>query len=111
MQTLNPNKTGLVFGTMLGGWHLMWVAFIALGWAQAIVDFVFRIHMIKPVYVIEPFNIWIALMLMGVTGAIGYFGGFVLATLWIWLHRETHQVATQHVEGSERHPGSESSAR
>lgn len=110
MKTLNPNKTGLVFGTLLGAWHVVWVVFVALGWAQAIVDFVFWMHMIKPVYVIGPFNFWIALILIAVTGAIGYFGGFVLATLWNWLHPEPHQVATQH-ERSDWHPGSESSVR
>ena len=109
MQTFNPNKTGLVFGTMLGAWHGIWAVVVALGWAQAIIDFVFWIHMIKPVYVIGPFSIWIALMLIAVTGAIGYIGGFVLASLWNWLHREPHRVATQHVE--RWHPGSESSVR
>ena len=111
MQTLNPNKTGIVFGTMLGGWHLMWVVFIALGWAQAIVDFFFWIHMIKPIYVIGPFHVWIALVLIAVTGAIGYFGGFVLATLWNWLHREPHQISPEQVERSEWHPGSGFSVR
>jgi hypothetical protein len=99
MQTLNPNKTGIVFGTMLGAWHAIWAAFIALGWAQAIIDFVFWIHMIRPVYVIGPFNIGIAFLLIAVTGAIGYIGGFVLASLWNWLHRESHQAATHHAEG------------
>jgi hypothetical protein len=99
MPTLNPNKTGIIFGTMLVTWHAIWVAFIALGWAQAIIDFVLWIHMIKPVYVIGPFNILIALILIAVTGAFGYAGGFVLATLWNWLHREPLHVATQRVEG------------
>jgi hypothetical protein len=98
MPTLNPNKTGIVLGTFLGGWHAMWAAFIALGWAQAIIDFVFFIHMIKPVYMIGPFILWIALTLIAVTGAIGYIGGFVLAALWNWLHREPHQIATHPIE-------------
>lgn len=99
MQTLNPNKTGLAFGTLLGGWHVIWAAFIALGWAQAILNFVFWMHMIKPVYVIGPFNVWTALILVAVTGAIGYVGGFALAALWNWLHHEPHHIATQHPEG------------
>jgi len=31
MQTFNPNKTGLVFGTMLGAWHGIWAVVVALG--------------------------------------------------------------------------------
>jgi hypothetical protein len=98
MQTLNPHKTGLIFGTLLGGWHAIWAAFVALGWAQAIVNFVFWMHMIKPVYVIGSFNFWIALILIAVTGAIGYIGGFALAALWSWLHREPDQFVAGHGE-------------
>jgi hypothetical protein len=96
MQTLNPNKTGLAFGTLLGVWHAIWSIFVAVGWAQAIVNFVFWMHMIKPVYVIGQFSSWIALILIAVSGAIGYIGGFVLAALWNWLHREQHQLAPPH---------------
>lgn len=96
MQTLNPNKAGLVFATLLGVWHAIWSIFVAAGWAQAIINFVFWMHMIKPVYVIGPFSFLTAFILIIVTGAIGYIGGFVLALLWNWLHREQHQVAVQH---------------
>jgi len=93
---LNPNKTGLAFGTLLAAWHGMWSIFVALGWAQAIVNFVFWMHMIKPVYVIGPFSFWIALILIVVTGALGYIAAFMLAALWNWLHREQHRSAAQH---------------
>lgn len=96
MQAFNPNKTGLVIGTLLSLWHAIWSIFVAVGWAQAIVNFAFWIHMIKPVYVIGPFSFWIALILITVTGAIGYISGFALAALWNWLHREQHQVTAQH---------------
>ena len=95
MQTLNPNKTGLAFGTLLAAWHGMWSIFVALGWAQAIINFVFWMHMIKPVYVIGPFSFWIALILISVTGALGYVGGVMLAALWNWMHRQQHPVAAQ----------------
>ena len=111
MQTLNLNRTGLVFGTLLGAFHLVWAVFVALGWAQALIDFVFWMHMIKPVYVIGPFSIGTALILVAVTGAIGYFGGLVLAAVWNWLHREPHAAATRHAGHSKWHPGSESPVR
>jgi hypothetical protein len=61
MQRLNPNKTGVAFGTLLAAWHAMWSILVAVGWAQAIVNFVFWMHMIKPVYVVGPFSFGIAL--------------------------------------------------
>jgi len=95
MQTLNTNKTGLVLGTFLGACHTIWAALVAVGWAQPIINFVFWMHMIKPVYVIGPFSFWIALMLISVTTAIGYVGGIVLAALWNRLQREP-QLTAQH---------------
>lgn len=95
MNILNPNRAGLAFGTLLGGLHAIWSITVALGWAQAIMDFVFWMHMIKPVYIVGPFSFGIALILVAVTGAIGFVGGFVFATIWNWLHQERQQ-ATPH---------------
>ncbi len=95
MQTVNPNKAGLAFGALLGCWHAMWSVIVALGWAQSVVDFVFWMHIMKPVLLIAPFNILTALVLVAVTAAIGYIGGFALAVMWNWLHREAHEVGAE----------------
>ncbi len=86
METVNPNKTGLVFGLLLGGWHTLWALLVAFGFAQPLLNFVFWLHFIKPVYVIGPFHIGIALLLIAVTATIGYILGSVLAFLWNWIH-------------------------
>jgi hypothetical protein len=39
---------------------------VALGWAQALADFIFWLRFIKPIYVIEPFAIARALLLIAV---------------------------------------------
>ncbi len=87
METISPNKAGIVLGLLLGGWHALWAALVALGWAQEIANFIFWIHMIKPVYVVEEFRLWIALILVAVTSCIGYIMGSILAALWNWIHR------------------------
>jgi hypothetical protein len=79
---LNPSKAGFVLGALLGGWHFLWALMVALGWAQAVLDFIFWIHFIKPIYIIAPFNAGLALILIVVTAAIGYAFGYVFGVLW-----------------------------
>jgi hypothetical protein len=84
--TLNRNKTGLVFGALMGGWHLIWSLLVAFGWAQAVADFVFRIHFIKPVYVITAFSFDLAASLVVITAGLGYLSGYAFAAIWNWIH-------------------------
>jgi len=85
-RTLSPVKAGMVLATFLGAWHLLWALLVAVGWAQPVIDFVFWIHLIRPVYVIEPFHAAIAALLVVITAAIGFVVGYVFAALWNWLH-------------------------
>jgi len=86
MSAIRPNRVGLVLGMLLGGWHLAWSLLVAIGFAQPLIDFVFWIHFIKPVYVIEQFNIGTALLLVAVTSVIGYILGWGFGVLWNKFH-------------------------
>lgn len=44
MFTINPTKSGLVIGVLIGACHFLWAVLRALRWAQTIVNFVFWIH-------------------------------------------------------------------
>ncbi|MGE5208632.1 MAG: hypothetical protein ACM3KL_04795 [Alphaproteobacteria bacterium] len=83
----NPNKAGLAIGALIGGWHLIWVFLVLIGWAQPILDFIFWAHMIKPVYFVKPFDPVAAITLIAVTVVIGYLFGFFGAVIWNRLHR------------------------
>lgn len=87
MTTLNPSKTALVFALFLGGWHALWSAVVAAGFAQPLMDFVFWMHFIKPPFEIEAFDLVRALILVAVTGAVGYVFGLVFSFLWNALHK------------------------
>ena len=60
---------------------------VALKWAQPVIDFVFWMHFIKPIYVIEPFEILRAAILFIVTAGVGFLVGSVFALIWNAVHK------------------------
>jgi hypothetical protein len=85
-KAIHPGKAGLVLGTLIGGWHLLWALLVALGWAQPLIDFIFWLHFIKPVYVVGKFDAGVAALLVGLTGVIGFALGGAFAVLWNKIH-------------------------
>ncbi|HUI95756.1 MAG TPA: hypothetical protein VLX44_08395 [Xanthobacteraceae bacterium] len=87
MRAIDPIKAGLVLGILMGAFHLGWALLVATGSAQAVVDFVLWMHFIKPIYLIAPFAIGTAAVLVAVTTATGFVFGFLFALLWNNFHR------------------------
>lgn len=87
MGKINANRAGITLGAVIGLWHVSWSLLVAFGWAQAVIDFVLWMHFIKPIYMIEPFNLTTAVILAVVTAAIGYVMGLVFGLLWNGLHK------------------------
>ena len=77
----------MLFRSVIAGWHLCWSMLVALKWAQPVIDFVFWMHFIKPIYVIEPFEIARAAILLIVTAGVGFLIGSVFALVWNALHK------------------------
>lgn len=86
-QLVSPPKTALTFGVLLGGWHLVWSLLVALGWAQALLDFVFWAHMLSLPIVVKAFDAVAAVTLIIITTIIGYIFGYAMAIIWNWAHR------------------------
>jgi hypothetical protein len=84
---LGVARTGVALAALLGGWHFVWSGLVALGLAQPLIDFIFRIHFIKPLYVIEPFAFARAVILVLITGGIGLASGSAFALIWNALHK------------------------
>ncbi len=85
MTQLDPLRSGLVFGSLFGLWHLCWSLLVAMGWAQPVIDFVFWMHFIKSVYVVQPFNPLTAIVLIVVTAFLGSIIGFIFGVFWNWI--------------------------
>ncbi len=84
---LNPQKTGLALGMLLGGFHTVWSLLVALGWAQPLVDFIFWAHMVRVAYIIEPFSFEQALILIAITTGGGFVLGNIFAAIWNHAHK------------------------
>ena len=82
MNKANVNEVGLVIGSLMGLFHLVWALLVAIGVAQALMDFIFNVHMISNPYTILPFSVTKAIGLIIVTSIIGYIVGAVLGWLW-----------------------------
>ena len=80
--TLSAHKAGLALGGLLGSLHLLWSLLVAAGWAEPLMDIVFGLHMIQPVFIVEAFSLPMAISLVVVTSLIGYLVGFAFASIW-----------------------------
>lgn len=83
----NANKVGLVFGLLLGGWHLAWSLLVLSGFAQSVYDFILWAHMIHLQIVIGPFDAMAAATLVVFTAVVGYVMGYIAAQVWNRFHR------------------------
>ena len=82
---ISKNKLGVVIGSAFGLWHLVWALLVAFGIAQWLIDWVFRLHFIQPVYVVSAFQPGLAVALIVVTAVLGYVIGWIAGGIWNWL--------------------------
>ncbi|MDO8482750.1 MAG: hypothetical protein Q7S86_02945 [bacterium] len=86
MHHISPKNAGLALGALLGLWHAVWSALVAFDLAQPLIDFVFRMHFIAPIYAVEVFDIVTAVELVVVTSIVGCVFGYIFALIWNKLH-------------------------
>lgn len=72
-------RNGLVGGSCLSSLHLIWIALIYFSWAQPLIDFVFKLHMLNSPFQVQPFNWIFAIGLLALTFTVGAFGGLLFS--------------------------------
>ena len=82
MKTVNANRVGLACAAVLAGWHAVWVVLVAIGVAQQVYDFAFRLHGMKPYAAVGSVDLAMAGLLLLATGGIGYVSGY--GATWVW---------------------------
>lgn len=83
---ISPHRFGLTLALTFGLIHAAWALLVATGWAQAYLDFIFKLHFIKFDLKIEPFHLGTALLLIALTASIGYVLGWTFGVIWKTLH-------------------------
>lgn len=79
---MNPNKTGLALGGLMGLWHLVWGLFVAFGIAQLLLDWIYSLHFLNNPFTVRSFNVVLWVTLIVVTAVVGYVFGYVFAVIW-----------------------------
>lgn len=87
MNQLNSHKTGLVLGAFIGGLHVVWSLLVLIGWAQPLLDLIFTLHMVTPLFVVSAFSLSLAGTLIVVVALIGYVVGQIFARAWNQLYQ------------------------
>ena len=90
MDKVNTYKVGLVFGGMLGIWHVAWATMVFLGLAKPLLDWILGLHFLNFQYSINPFSFSNALILVIITSIIGYVVGYICGWVWNLTHRTSH---------------------
>jgi len=83
----NPNKVGIVFAILLGGWHVVWSILVATGLGQTLYDFILWAHMIHLAIKVGPFDLTASITLIVVTAIFGYVIGYIGSLVWNRMHR------------------------
>jgi len=84
---MNQRRVGLVLGSFAGLVHLIWGVLIALGFAQPLLDFIYRMHSLNNPFTVGSFDLMRSLGLVIVTFLVGYVVGYAFAHLWNKLHK------------------------
>jgi hypothetical protein len=81
-------KAGLIVGALVAGLHLIWSALVSLGWAQPVLDFIYKMHFLNNPYIVQAFDPLKVVYLVLMTFVGGYIAGWLFGLLFNELHKK-----------------------
>ena len=84
---MNKHKVGLVLGSFAALIHLGWSILIALGFADPLMDFIYKMHSLNNPFVVAPFDLTRSIELIVIAFIIAYVVGNIFAVLWNKFHK------------------------
>ncbi len=78
-KNMSPFQLSVISGFRLASLHICWALLVVIGWAQPVIDFIFKLHMLSSPFKVQPFELPFALGLVGITFLIGCFYGIVFS--------------------------------
>jgi|EndMetStandDraft_4_1072995.scaffolds.fasta_scaffold112565_2 hypothetical protein len=82
MTKVSPWKIGLALGVIGAVYHAVWAVIVSVGAGQSYLDILLRAHFIEAMYVVRPFDLSTAGILVIGTGLIGFILGVFGAAIW-----------------------------
>jgi hypothetical protein len=82
---LDKNKVGLIVGVFAGLVHTAWAFLVAIGVAQAFMDWIYGLHFLSNPFQVAAFNLSTAVILVLVTFILGYIFGWIFTAIWTTL--------------------------
>ncbi len=79
---VSEHTAGMVVGSLLGILHAVWALFVASGFAQVYLNWIYGLHFLNNPFRVTPFDFGTAILLVFVTSLVGYVMGWVIAVLW-----------------------------
>lgn len=76
---INAIDAGLIGTLSMLAIHLIWIILVFTNLAKPVIDYVFWMHFIKPLYEIVPFNVYTAINLLLIVACVGFLVGYLFA--------------------------------
>ena len=73
---------GLYTGLLFAIWHAIWALLVLFGWANPLLNFVFGLHFLTNPFVIKPFSLTNALMLIVLVFVVWFVLGYLATLVW-----------------------------